>query len=820
VLTISPGHSVEYLTREVAAGRENYYTGAVTEGEPPGRWYGTGAATLGLTGLVDHEVMAAVYDRFLDPRDPGFGNPDGWDGVATLGHAGRRYLTAAEIYQRSVDAEPDADPERREQLRLDAARKERRNVAFLDVTFSVPKSVTVLHAAFEAQEVKARTAGGDQCSAAWAAHKRAVEDAIWAGNNAGLDYLQQYAGYSRVGHHGGAAGRFIDAHSWTVASFFQHTSRTNDPQLHIHNAVLSRVECADGAWRTVDGRSLYLHRPAAAAVAERAMFEHLAGSMRIRAATRPDGKSREIPGIPAQATELFSARRRAITPKTAQLVTAFEQRYGRPPNALETDRLQRQATLATRPRKSHTGETLEQRLDRMEHTLRAELDLSLDRIAAHVLSLADTDVPAAESFDVEAVLQTAIADVQASRATWTRADLTRAVNDALPDYLGGLDPHQIQHLLTGLTGQAITAHGLCLTAQVAGDHSLPAELRLADGASAYHRPGSTVYATADHLRAERSLRDATVHRSAARLIPQAAARFLAGVAQAGVELGADQRTAVAGILTSGAGLECLVGPAGTGKSFVLGVVAQAWTGPGHWPDHQARRVVGLAASQIATTVLAEEGIPACNIARWLAAQQRLADNGRRAEDEQWRLGPGDLVVVDESAMADTAALTHIHGHVRAAGAKLLLTGDHRQLAAVGPAGGMHLTATTGISYELTEARRFSHEWERAASLQLRDGNDTALTTYRKHGRIIDAGPAEAAEHDAARAWLADTLTGHRALLIVDTNEAAARLSALLRAELVRLGKVAEAGVPLQAQGTVAGVGDLIQARRNGWHLAG
>jgi hypothetical protein len=37
VLTISPGHSVEYLTREVATGRENYYTGAVTEGEPPGR---------------------------------------------------------------------------------------------------------------------------------------------------------------------------------------------------------------------------------------------------------------------------------------------------------------------------------------------------------------------------------------------------------------------------------------------------------------------------------------------------------------------------------------------------------------------------------------------------------------------------------------------------------------------------------------------------------------------------------------------------------------------------------------------------------------
>ena len=64
--------------------------------------------------------------------------------------------TVEEIYQRSLDAEPYADAERREQLRLDASKKARKNVAFLDVTFSVQKSVTILHAAFEAQEVKAR----------------------------------------------------------------------------------------------------------------------------------------------------------------------------------------------------------------------------------------------------------------------------------------------------------------------------------------------------------------------------------------------------------------------------------------------------------------------------------------------------------------------------------------------------------------------------------------------------------------------------------------------------------------------------------------
>ena len=47
-------------------------------------------------------------------------------------------------------------------------------------------------------------------------------------------------------------------------------------------------------------------------------------------------------------------------------------------------------------------------------------------------------------------------------------------------------------------------------------------------------------------------------------------------------------------------------------------------------------------------------------------------------------------------MADTSALAAIHAHCDAAGAKLLLTGDHHQLAAVGAAGGMELVAAGGL----------------------------------------------------------------------------------------------------------------------------
>jgi len=316
-----------------------------------------------------------------------------------------------------------------------------------------------------------------------------------------------------------------------------------------------------------------------------------------------------------------------------------------------------------------------------------------------------------------------------------------------------------------------------------GAEVLPPELRRPDGRSAYEAPGGRLYATPAHVHTERLLAAAANRGGGPALTAQAAAGVVAALAEAGIELGADQAAAVCGILTSGAAVETLVGPAGTGKSFVVGALTKAWQDPALW-DGAVHRVVGLATSQIATEVLAGEGLEARNITRWLATQHRLAEGGTHAEDVPWRLAAGDLVVVDESAMTNTADLAAIHAHTEQAGAKLLLTGDHRQLVVVGAGGGMSMVAAAAPSYELAEARRFANRWERQASLRLRDGDQGALADYHRHGRIIDGGAIEQTEALAARAWLADTLSGRHSLLIVDTNEQAARLSAHIRAELI------------------------------------
>ncbi|MGQ0842801.1 MAG: MobF family relaxase [Sporichthyaceae bacterium] len=809
MLTISSGHSASYLTDAVAAGRENYYSGAVAAGEPPGRWYGAGATALGLEGVVDAQDMTAVFAHFVDPRDPGFRDPAAWSNAATLGHRGRAYTGEDELYAAACAAEPDATAERRVELRLDAGRRARRNVAFLDATFSVQKSITVLHTAFEAQEVAARREGNHEEAAAWGRHREAVESAIWAGNRAALDYLAARAGYSRVGHHGGAAGRFVDAHDFVVASFFQHDSRDHDPQLHIHNAILNRVQGSDGIWRTLDGRSLYAQRGAAAAVAERTTEQYLTRTLGIRFAARPDGKAREIVGVPSEVTELFSSRRRAITGRTRELTEAFAGRFDREPNALELDRLQRQATFATRRAKSHRGEKLEDRLERWDRDLRAEIDGGLRRVARDVLALAG-QAPDPQPWSSVDVLTTALADVQSRKAAWTASDLTRAVSDALPDHLGDLDGAATAHLLDGLAAQALES-ATPIVASRPGHRLLPDDLRLANGTSAYDAPGRSMFTTPDHIRSERLLRDGAATGTARALSSEQIRHLLTGLAESGLELGHDQTNAVRGVLGSGAAVECLVGPAGTGKSFVVGVLAKGWADNGG-------RVFGLAASQAATDVLTGEGLQARNIARWLVTQQRL-DRGD-VTDAAWRLTAADLVVVDESAMTDTADLARVHARVADAGAKLLLCGDHRQLSAVGAAGAMAMVAAHTTTYELAAARRFQHAWEASASLRLREGDPRALAEYHKHGRLLDCGNLDAAERSATTAWLADSVEGRRALLVVDSNEQAARLNATLRAELVRLGRVSEIGVPLDREGTVAGVGDIVQTRANAWHLEG
>jgi conjugative relaxase-like TrwC/TraI family protein len=824
-----PAGASSYYTSTAGRPASAYYTNEATLCEPPGVWWGAGAASLGLAGEVDADQAAAVFDQLLDPRDEHSRDRASWAEASTLGRAPGRYKSADHIEAEMLAAEPDATPERREMIRIEAGLKARTARTFIDATFSPVKSVSLLHIAAVREAELARSAGDDRAAEAWQWVRTQVEDAVRTANEASLEYLADHGGYARAGHHGGAGGRWTDAHDLTVGTFFQYSTRTGDPGLHCHNLILNRVHDAEGEWRALDTACLIAAQHGAGAVADRTLEAELGRRLNVRFELRPNGVSREIAGTTEDMIEAVSTRSARIAATARPIVDAYEARVGRPITALERRMILDSVAERTRDRKDADHlETREQRAERIEQRIAATVHGGLSRIGADLLSSARGGTPQAEAFSPDSVIKEALARAAEGQATWTRHQLTRHIVALLPN-LGSITPPEVRELAESLTNRALametfgehrgaivgatSEHGAVSVSGSVPAH-VPADERLSNGRSSWQRPDAEQYATAGTLVAEKALRNAAVTIAGRSAASAAIRAWLDERVAAGLALGADQRAAIEGILTGGQQLSILVGPAGTGKSRTAAVLAEAWHDPAVWKDDQPGRMVGLAVSQNAANVLAELGMHSMNVHRWLLTQRRLAAGTATDDDLAHQLSERDLVLVDEASMVDTVAADEIRRHVEAAGARWVQAGDHRQLGAVGAGGMLADLAGRARTFELAEVHRMTETWEREASLRLRDGDVTVLADYERHGRLRTAPTPAHAEAAATRGWLADTIEGSDAVLIVGTNEVAARISAQCRDELVALGRVEAGGVHLTRQGTLAGVGDIVVTRVN------
>ena len=208
---MSAGDGYRYLLRTVVAGDGDralsspltrYYAEA---GTPPGRWIGSGVASLDRSIRVGDEVSE--------------------DQLRLLIGQGRHPVTG----------EPLGRPYRTFRDQGEGAR--RQPVAGYDLTFSVPKSVSVLWAVADT-ETQAVIA---------AAHHAAVADV--------LDFLEREVLATRAGAKSasGAVAQY-DVTGLIAAAFDHYDSRANDPHLHTHVVISNRVKTTgDGAWRTLDG---------------------------------------------------------------------------------------------------------------------------------------------------------------------------------------------------------------------------------------------------------------------------------------------------------------------------------------------------------------------------------------------------------------------------------------------------------------------------------------------------------------------------------------------------------------------------------------
>ena len=409
--------------------------------------------------------------------------------------------------------------------------------------------------------------------------------------------------------------------------------------------------------------------------------------------------------------------------------------------------------------------------------------------------------------------------MQARRATWTewnlRAEAARATRHLrLPSMQARLA------LLDRVVAVARDVHSVALDPPALVE--VPEAWRRPDETSVFTRSRESAYTSTALLDAEQGLLAAAADGTG----PQARAttaldlpeplphlgpttgQRLPTTAPPGLGLAEDQAAAVAALADSGRRVDVLVGPAGAGKTTTLRALRAVWEAA-----HGPGSVLALAPSAAAARALsAGLGVPAETAAKWDHAHRHGVAGD--SNGEVLALRAGQLVLVDEAALAGTLLLDRLAAAAGQAGAKVVLVGDWAQLSAVEAGGAFGLLARHGTPVELGTVHRFSSPWEAEASRRLRAGDLPAIEAYAAHGRLAE-GPAEAMAEAAYRAWHAAQAgqAGQAALLIAADNATVAALNARARADRLNAGHVHGPGMQLH-DGTHAAAGDLVVSRRN------
>ncbi len=459
-----------YYEQQVAHGGDDYYSG---RGEAPGEWIGAGADALGLSGRVQAEQFNALIAG-LDPRDPG----------ARLRSTGR-------------------DPK----------------IAAFDLTFSAPKSVSVLFAIAP----EATTGVLVACH----------EDAV----RAALGYLEDTAVMVRRGH----GGEHVEAAEGLIAAAYRHRmSRALDPQLHTHVVAGNLARGPDGRFTALHSTLLY----AAAKTAGTLYQAHLRALVSERLGLEwgeVHSGAAELTGVQRPVIEHFSKRRHEMQ-REAETGGI----------GLGTKASAERAALATRERKHYGVET---------HTWREEV-----RARAGELGLG--------AREVAELLQAGSERAADGRVVRDGVD-ERAFGDLLAGAEGlteranTFDEYPVLQAFAGAASQGALVQEVRAQAR-----------RFAERADIIPTERGEM-TTAELISCERRLIASAVGRVGEGAGIVEASIVDRGLSSAERPLNAEQLAAARAVLTNGHGVCVIEALAGTGKTYTAGVLRQVYERAGY-----------------------------------------------------------------------------------------------------------------------------------------------------------------------------------------------------------------------------------------------
>jgi conjugative relaxase-like TrwC/TraI family protein len=567
-------------------------------------------------------------------------------------------------------------------------------------------------------EFKTTTAGFDltlspskSISLVWALGSREdateVEAALYSARDEVERYLESRACLVRRGH----AGAFVEPGAGFMGAVFLHrTSRLGDPGIHLHWTVFNVTEGPDGRRTALDARALYQERYTAEAIFQATLRRELAHRLGLVFDEIDRHGVAEVAGISADMRRAFSRRRAEIIAEMDRI--GVHSGDGARVAALNTRKPKPKGISEAELRAEWSQRAGDHRFD-LSNVVRVPRTPEL-AVTDDELALAVTEEHA--TFETRDVVRTAARAARQGASLddiLTRADQFMASGQAVPV---GPDRWTTPEMLE-LEGRVVTlATGPCRAEYRARAEAVTAAL-----------------ASRSSLSAE----------------------------QAGM----------AGQLTrSGRPVEVVIGHPGTGKTFTLDAVREAFEVSNH-------RVIGVSlAARAARELQAGSGI----VSTTAHGLQAAIDCGR------FRLGEGDVLVVDEAGMLGTRLMAALAGEAAQARAKLILVGDPKQLPAVEAGGLLAALAQRVEVISLVENRRQRDPEERFVTSALREGRtELAVRRLDEHGHVTLAHNSDELRDQMVLDWWSHRVAGvdvvmgavHRS----DARDLNARAHAILEA---------------------------------------
>ncbi|MDB5771023.1 MAG: conjugative relaxase domain protein, partial [Burkholderia sp.] len=489
------GEALQYFSKD------NYYT--EHEGLEESEWFGKGAHALGFEGKVDKRQFFEALHGTIDGQE--------------LGKWVRNDQTGE---------------------------KEREHRPGTDITFSAPKSVSLLAEVYGSREVRD-------------AHEESVK--------AALGYIERELSYTRQMK----AGKLQSVQTGNlVAGMFRHnTSRDLDPQTHTHAIVMNATKREDGQWRSLTNEEIYRAQRVVGAIYTAELADRLQ-RLGYELRRTDDRGNFEIDGIAREQIEHFSQRRAGMESVMKERGIDIDQ---------ATAQQKEDAALATRARKTNVDHA-----DLMADWKKRAKEVGLDFEA--IQQRADSNrqrggVMRDDRLSGRQAMEFAVAHLTEREAVVSRNELLQA---AVEHGAGRVTPSEVEKAFEKLTREGYL-------------------VQLPDGNFTTEKMLGSELWTLDQVRntknqAERILSESAVKEKLARIERRQGFAYTDG-----------QKEAIAKALTSPDRFVAIQGLAGTGKTTMLkglrGVAEdQGYTLRGMAPTGAASKVLARETGIVTETV--------------------------------------------------------------------------------------------------------------------------------------------------------------------------------------------------------------------------